>query len=297
MDEYDYERKQRREREKSERQQIQAANKQHEVALFPEPRRLNPSEDDDEIASKLGDYSTIKDLIKSQMLNTPVLTGINPPSASAICGGSSCVGIVGTMGAGAPAPPAMPPAPPSLSANHRQLPPPPPHQSQHYRPQQPSNYAKHQGVNKQQPYNGRGGYPHQSMNRSNSGMAPPKGPSSHGGQPLLPPPSQPFAGHMPNGRYNASNVAPADGHKSYPSNNNIHPHNTHNGRYPAHQLPPIAKQALLQKVIPKEVNIKILLNIFLTINKSNLFLFKLSFLLLRCIHVHVYDPRMISSKS
>lgn len=267
------ERKQRREREKSERQQVQLATKNHHevAALFPELRRVNPSEGDDDIAAKLGDYSKAKELINRQMLNNTVLTGIVPPSASVIGGGGGIVGMVGGMGPISPLPPCGPPMSSSTSAlpPYRQLPPPLSQQqqpSQHYRGVPPSSvYQKQQGE-KPQPYNGRGMYPGQMPSRSSSmGMAPPKGPSSHGlgggsGAPLLPPPP-PFGVHMPNGRHSLSSSSSAssamiDGHKPYSSSV------THNGRYMPHPhlqpvLPNAKQQSLRQKQIPQEVSLEI----------------------------------------
>ncbi|XP_073823789.1 AF4/FMR2 family member lilliputian isoform X2 [Musca autumnalis] len=203
MDDYEYERKIRREREKSERQQVQASSSSNrEVALFSEPRRVNPSEDDDDIAAKLGDYSKVKDFISlytvgisnsghRQMPANAVLPGIVPTSPAS----SS---LISPMSSSSSSSSRLPPPPPPQSQQ-----PPPSHHYQHQQQLRQAPYVK-QADNKP-PYNGRGGYPGQPVNRSSSGMAPPKGPPGS----LLPPSST----HMPNGRQTSSSSSSSE--KSY----------------------------------------------------------------------------------
>lgn len=245
MDDYEYERKVRREREKSERQQVQTSSSSNrEVALFPEPRRVNPSEDDDDIAAKLGDYSKVKDFINlytvgisnsghRQMPANAVLPGIMPTNpAASLLGTSSASNIL-----------------PSSLSSQRLLPPPPP-QSQSQSQQPPHHYQQHQQQMRQAPYvkqadnkppyNGRGGYPGQPVNRSSSGMAPPKGPpgggSSSSGS-LLPPSST----HMPNGRQTSSSSSANE--KSYlgppaaAASSSSSSTTTHNGRFSQPSIP------------------------------------------------------------
>lgn len=243
MDNYDYERKQRREREKSERQQIQATSSANrEEALFSEPRRVNPSEDDDDIAAKLGDYSKAKDYISlytvgisnSGLRQMPqaVLPGIVPTSASVL--GSS--GVVANNS-----------NPSSLSSSQRLLPPPPvqsasssstsqsqapPHHFQQHQQQQLRQAPYVKQADNKPAYNGRGGYPGQPVNRSTSGMAPPKGPPLGS---LLPPTTT----HMPNGRQSAS-AASLSSEKSYlgpPPASLSSSTATHNGRFSQPSIP------------------------------------------------------------
>ncbi|KAM7353744.1 AF4/FMR2 family member lilliputian isoform 2-T2 [Cochliomyia hominivorax] len=255
MDNYEYERKQRREREKSERQQVQTSSSNREVALFPEPRRVNPSEDDDKISAKLGDYSKARDFINlytvgisnsghRQMPANAVLPGIVPTSSPL----PNVSGGVATSSSSAGFP--------SSTSSQRLLPPPPPQNQQqsqqpphHYQQQQQLRQAPYvkQADNKP-PYNGRGGYPGQPVNRLSSGMAPPKGPPSGS---LLPPATT----HMPNGRQSSSSSSSVE--KSYlgPPPASSSSSATHNGRF---SQPSIPKQR--QKPLPPENDIKEIIN-------------------------------------
>lgn len=240
MDDYEYERKQRREREKSERQQVQTSTSNREVALFSEPRRVNPSEDDDKISAKLGDYSKARDFISlytvglsysghRQMPANAVLPGIVPTS-SPLPNVSACIA--------------------TSSSSQRLLPPPPPQQQSqqpphHYQQQQQqlrqAPYVK-QADNKP-PYNGRGGYPGQPVNRLSSGMAPPKGPPSSS---LMPPATS----HMPNGRQTSSASSIEKSYLGPPTATSSSSSANHNGRF---SQPSIPKQR--QKPLPPEVSI------------------------------------------
>lgn len=247
MDDYEYERKQRREREKSERQQVQTSSSNREVALFSEPRRVNPSEDDNKIAAKLGDYAQAKDFINlytvgisnsghGQMPANAVLPGIVPtsspmPNVSAgLAASSSLTGSSSTSSLRLLPPPTQ---------SHQQSQQPPHHYQQQQQLRQ-TPYIK-QADNKP-PYNGRGGYPGQPVNRLSSGMAPPKGPPSCN---LLPPVSP----HMPNGRQPSSTSTTIE--KSYLGPPTAPPaslSSAHNGRF---SQPSIPKQR--QKALPSEV--------------------------------------------
>lgn len=249
MDDYEYERKQRREREKSERQQVQTSSSNREVALFPEPRRVNPSEDDDKISAKLGDYSKARDFINLYTVGisnsahrqnpNAVLPGIVPTSSPL----PHVSGNVATSSSSAGFP--------SSSSSQRLLPPPPP-QAQQQSQQPPHHYQQQQQQLRQAPYvkqadnkppyNGRGGYPGQPVNRLSSGMAPPKGPPSGS---LLPPATT----HMPNGRQSSSSASSLE--KSYlgPPTASSSSAATHNGRF---SQPSIPKQR--QKTLPPEVS-------------------------------------------
>ncbi|XP_075150269.1 AF4/FMR2 family member lilliputian isoform X2 [Haematobia irritans] len=226
MDDYEYERKQRREREKSERQQVQTSSSSNrEVALFPEPRRVNPSEDDDNIAAKLGDYSKVREYINlytvgisnsghRQMPANAVLPGIVPTSPAS----SASSSLISPL--------------PSSSSSMRLLPPqsssqsqqPPHHYQQHQQQLRQAPYVK-QADNKP-PYNGRGGYPGQPVNRSSSGMAPPKGPPSSSSS-LMPP----TTAHMPNGRQTSSSSANEKSYLGPPAPT------MHNGRFSQPSIP------------------------------------------------------------
>lgn len=241
MDDYEYERKQRREREKSERQQVQTSSSNREVALFSEPRRVNPSEDDDKISAKLGDYSKARDFINlytvgisnsglRQMPANAVLPGIVPTSSPLP---NAIAGVISSSGTSSTSSQRLLPPPPSQSQQQSQQPP------HHYQQQQQLRQAPYvkQADNKP-PYNGRGGYPGQPVNRLSSGMAPPKGPPSGT---LLPPSTT----NMPNGRQTSS----AD--KSYlgpPTVSSISS-TTHNGRFSQPSIP-----KLRQKPLPPEVS-------------------------------------------
>uniref|UniRef100_A0A1I8MX19 AF4/FMR2 family member lilli n=1 Tax=Musca domestica TaxID=7370 RepID=A0A1I8MX19_MUSDO len=246
MDDYEYERKVRREREKSERQQVQASSSSNrEVALFSEPRRVNPSEDDDDIAAKLGDYSKVKDFINlytvgisnsghRQMPPNAVLPGIVPTSPAS----SS---LISPMSSSSSSSSRLQPPPPPQS----QQPPPSHHYQQHQQQLRQAPYVK-QADNKP-PYNGRGGYPGQSVNRLSSGMAPPKGPPGS----LLPPSST----HMPNGRQTSSSSSASE--KSYLGPPSASSSTTHNGRF---SQPSIPKQRQKPAFHTEENDIKEILN-------------------------------------
>ncbi|XP_065358453.1 AF4/FMR2 family member lilli isoform X2 [Calliphora vicina] len=256
MDDYEYERKQRREREKSERQQVQTSSSNREVALFSEPRRVNPSEDDDKISAKLGDYSKARDFINlytvgisnsgHRHMPNAVLPGIVPTSSplpNVTAGVATSASSTGSS---------------SSSTSQRLLPPPPP-QTQPQSQQPPHHYQQQQQQLRQTPYvkqadnkppyNGRGGYPGQPVNRLSSGMAPPKGPPSGS---LLPPATT----HMPNGRQASSSASSVE--KSYlgpPTASSSSSSATHNGRF---SQPSIPKQR--QKPLPPENDIKEIIN-------------------------------------
>ncbi|XP_037813448.1 AF4/FMR2 family member lilli isoform X2 [Lucilia sericata] len=257
MDDYEYERKQRREREKSERQQVQTSSSNREVALFSEPRRVNPSEDDDKISAKLGDYSKARDFINlytvgisnsghRHMPANAVLPGIVPTSSPLPNVSSGVATSASSTGSS------------SSSSSQRLLPPPPP-QTQQQSQQPPHHYQQQQQQLRQTPYvkqadnkppyNGRGGYPGQPVNRLSSGMAPPKGPPSGS---LLPPATT----HMPNGRQSSSSASSVE--KSYlgpPTASSNSSSATHNGRF---SQPSIPKQR--QKPLPPENDIKEIIN-------------------------------------
>lgn len=252
MDDYEYERKQRREREKSERQQVQTSSSNREVALFSEPRRVNPSEDDDKISAKLGDYSKARDFINlytvgisnsgHRHMPNAVLPGIVPTSSplpNVSAGVATSASSTGSSSSSSSSQRLLPPPPPQTQQQSQQ----PPH---HYQQQQQqlrqTPYVK-QADNKP-PYNGRGGYPGQPVNRLSSGMAPPKGPPSGS---LLPPATT----HMPNGRQTSSSASSVE--KSYlgpPTASSSSSSATHNGRF---SQPSIPKQR--QKPLPPEVSL------------------------------------------
>ncbi|KAL9877222.1 AF4/FMR2 family member lilli isoform X2 [Glossina fuscipes] len=236
MEDYDYERKQRREREKSERQQGQAATNR-EIALFSEPRRVNPSEADDDIAAKLGDYSKVKEIINlhmsmssnRQIPSNAVITGIVPPSASIIGGGGIGLSPVPASPAAVTLTQRLPPPPPP-KLQHSQLQPPHHYQQQQQLRQSATTYVK-QADNKP-PYNGRGGYPGQPVNRSSTGMAPPKGPPTAALLASLP------TTHMPNGRQSSSSSLTEKSYVGPPSiSSSISSSTTHNGRFPQPSIP------------------------------------------------------------
>ncbi|XP_053959437.1 AF4/FMR2 family member lilli isoform X2 [Anastrepha ludens] len=172
----DFERRQQREREKHKRQQVQSVGR--EYALFPEPRRVNPSEVDDDISAKLGDHSKA-----IEFMNTDAV-GVQPSSNNALLSShiqTSASSLAGGNGVNSASMPAN-----ASSSSQRLLAGPPGSQPPQQSSQQTHHYQQQlrqlpylkQADNKP-PYNGRGGYPGQPVKndfRSSSGMAPPKGP-------------------------------------------------------------------------------------------------------------------------
>ncbi|XP_012154879.1 AF4/FMR2 family member 4 isoform X2 [Ceratitis capitata] len=232
----DFERRQQREREKHKRQQVQSVGREH--ALFPEPRRVNPSEVDDDITAKLGDHS------KAIEFMTTDAVGVQPSSNNALLASHIQTSASSSVG-GSTAPLSA-----TSSTSQRLISGLPPQQtsqqSHHYQQQQQQQvrqlpYLKQS--DNQQPYNGRGGYPGPQVKsdmRSSGGMAPPKGPP-----PLLPPPTSTITtsgissniGTSSNSNTTASLLPP-------PSNGYLGPPKStsslHNGRFP--------------KPLPKSIN-------------------------------------------
>ncbi|XP_017474486.1 PREDICTED: AF4/FMR2 family member 4 isoform X5 [Rhagoletis zephyria] len=201
----DLERRQQREREKHKRQQVQSVGR--EYALFPEPRRVNPSEVDDDITAKLGDHSKA-----IEFMNTDAV-GVQPSSNNALLTShiQTSASSSSTGGSGVNSAPMLVN---SSSSSQRPLTCP----SGSQQPQQSSQQTHHYQQQAQQqlrqtpylkpadnkpPYNGRGGFPGQPVKndlRSSSGMAPPKGPP-----PLLPPPTSTLNTVSSGGTNNCSN--------------------------------------------------------------------------------------------
>uniref|UniRef100_A0A034VY60 AF4/FMR2 family member lilli n=2 Tax=Bactrocera dorsalis TaxID=27457 RepID=A0A034VY60_BACDO len=226
----DFERRQQREREKHKRQQVQSVGR--EYALFPEPRRVNPSEVDDDITAKLGDHSKAIEFMTTEGVgvqpssNNALLVSHLQSSASSSAGGNN----IGNVSMST-----------NLLSSHRSLAgsqalQQTTQQTHHYQqPLRQQPYLK-QPDNKL-PYNGRGSYSAQSAKndlRPSSGMAPPKGPP-----PLLPPPSGTIGGNTGNNSsLNSTSLLPP------PSNGYLGPPKStaplHNGRFP--------------KPLPKSIN-------------------------------------------
>ncbi|XP_067620130.1 AF4/FMR2 family member lilli isoform X2 [Eurosta solidaginis] len=178
----DLERRQQREREKHKRQQVQYVGR--EFALFPEPRRVNPSEVDDDITAKLGDHS------KAIEFMTTDAVGVQPSSNNALL--TSHIPTSASSSSSASGNPTSIPASSSSSSQRLMS---CPTSSQASQPQQSTPQLRHyqqqlpyrKQTDNKPPYSGRGGYPGQPVKndlRSSGGMAPPKGPPL-----LLPPPT------------------------------------------------------------------------------------------------------------
>lgn len=225
----DFERRQQREREKHKRQQVQSVGREH--ALFPEPRRVNPSEVDDDITAKLGDHSKAIEFMTTEGVgvqpssNNALLASHIQTSASSSAGGNN-IGNV-SMSTNLLPPSHRSLAGPAGSQTLQQT----TQQTHHYQqPLRQQSYLK-QSDNKP-PYNGRGSYSNQPVKndlRPSSGMAPPKGPP-----PLLPPPSGTICGSSSS----STSLLPP------PSNGYLGPPKStaplHNGRFP--------------KPLPKSIN-------------------------------------------
>lgn len=222
----DLERRQQREREKHKRQQVQSVGR--EYALFPEPRRVNPSEVDDDITAKLGDHSKAIEFMTTEGVgvqpssNNALLASHIQTSASSSAGGNNIGNVSMSTNL--------------LSSSHRSLAGPAVSQTLQQTTQQTHHYQqplRQQPYLKQPdnkpPYNGRGSYSVQSVKndlRPSSGMAPPKGPP-----PLLPPPSGVIGGNTGNSSsLSSTSLLPP------PSNGYLGPPKStaplHNGRFP-----------------------------------------------------------------
>lgn len=253
----DLERRQQREREKHKRQQVQSVGR--EYALFPEPRRVNPSEVDDDITAKLGDHSKAIEFMTTEGVgvqpssNNALLASHIQTSASSSAGGNNIGGVSMSTNL--------------LSSSHRSLAgsqtlQQTTQQTHHYQqPLRQQSYLK-QPDNKP-PYNGRGSYSVQSVKndlRSSSGMAPPKGPP-----PLLPPPSG-VGGNTGNSTGNSSNSSstsllppPSNGYLGPPKSTT----SLNNGRFPK----PLPVSKTFMVIFIKNIFLNLICMFFLEVNK------------------------------